>query len=148
VSIPEFSSLLGGIAGFFTLVIFPFLLQRRTLRVAREERQRETAADEEKRKDELEHEATERRREIANREEVSVQTLNRTLQEREEKAQVENQRLREQLDTADTERRRIARELETDYNKQIEIQRKRIQILEDELSSVRRELRQRGNGNS
>ena len=148
MSVAEFSTLLGGIAGFISVVIFPFLLQRRTLRVAREERQRETAADEEKRKDELEHEATERRREIANREEVSVQTLNRTLQEREEKAQVENQRLREQLDTADTERRRIARELETDYNKQIEIQRKRIQILEDELSSVRRELRQRGNGNS
>lgn len=148
MSIAEFSALLGGISGFITLVIFPFLLQRRTLRVAREERIRDAKAEDNKRKSDQLQEEINRKREIADREDVSWREINRTLQEREEKARDENEVLRKQLDAADSERRRVARELEIDYNKQIEVQRARIQALEEELISVRRELRQRGNGNT
>ena len=147
MSVAEFSILLSGIAGFISIVIFPFLLQRRTLRIAREERQRDNKADEDKRKSDQLQEEINRKREIAAREDVSWREINRTLQEREEKARDENEVLRKQLDAADSERRRVARELETDYNKQIEVQRARIQALEEELIVVRRELRLRGNGN-
>ena len=147
MSVAEFSTLLGGIAGFISVVIFPFLLQRRTLRIAREERQRDNKADEDRRKSEQLQEEINRKREIAAREDVSWREINRTLQEREEKARDENEVLRKQLDAADSERRRVARELEIDYNKQIEVQRARIQALEEELIVVRRELRLRGNGN-